>query len=211
MKNVKLFALGAVAIGLGFGGILGYQSLATTGVASADTQNDTIVQEVRGERAVVTDADVSEGIASIKSFAKNDRVNAKFLQSAWNAYYDDPAGKPQGQVNIFADSDGWMYLVALDTNKVIQVGPMPRESLDAPTPSFDLSEKYSKEDLQGYAEKWLKDHGISVEEGLSLNVTSKDEHAYFFRWTDEKAVGEMRFLQVGFTTGGSLLSYTNTL
>ena len=213
----KKVLIPTLVVGLAIGGVLGFQAISNTPASHADTDASSIAQEVRGERAAVTKADVDRTSASVKSFMKDSGKQLKFIKSGWNPYYTKAEGQREGQVTNLADSEGWLYTVALDTNKIVQVGPRERESLDEPTPEIDFTKRYTKDQLQDYAVNWLKDHGVNVDEvtkGLQFKVTSKDDRGYFFRWYDPSANnsdGNMRFLQVGFSIGGSLLSYTNTL
>ncbi len=107
------------------------------------------------------------------------------------------------------------YRVDKESGKVLQVGPASRRSLDDPTPDYDFTELYNKDDLEGIAVQFLANQGVDVgvnTKGLEYTVTTKDDRGYFFRWQDNNAPeGVTRFLQVGFTVGGSLLSYTNAL
>lgn len=213
----KKILIPTLVLGLAVGGVLGFQAISNTPASHADNSVSSIAQEVRGERVAITSADVEQASVSVRSFTKDSGKQLKFLKSGWNPYYAEAEGKREGQVTNLADSEGWLYTVALDTNKIVQIGPRPRESVDEPTPEIDFTKRYTEEQLQEYAINWLKDHGVSVDEatkGLEFKVTSKDDRGYFFRWYDPSANssgGDMRFLQVGFSIGGSLLSYTNTL
>lgn len=213
----KKILFGTTAFGLMLGAVVGFQAIQSTSPAGAETDKSSIAQEVRGERVAVTTADTERLTASVRSFVKDGELGLKFRDSRYNPYLADPHGKAEGQIANFTDKDGMLYTVALDTGKVIQIGPAPREHREDPTPARDFTKRYTKEQLQEYAVSWLKDRDVNVDEvtkGLEFKVTAKDANGYFFRWYDPSKAesgGDMRFLQVGFTVGGSLLSYTNTL
>lgn len=212
--NKKLL-FGTLALGLIFGSVFGFQAIRKTQSADAAVAGQTQIIDAQGKLTQATQANIDNGLASVRTFKKSPAVNASYQNTIWNPYYiADPTGKPESQALNFVDDEGWLYTVAADTNKIIQVGPAPRTSLDQPTPTLDFTARYSKNELQQYAIKWLKEQGVNVDEatkGLEFSVTTKDEKGYFFRWTDKNSTDKMRFLQVGFTIGGSLLSYTNSL
>lgn len=216
----KKILLGTMVTGLAVGAVIGLQTIRSTDITSADTEknnakSDVQVMDVKNEKVQITESHIEKGLASIRAFRKDMNAKANYRNTSWNPYYNiDPSGKPEAQTMSFVDSEGWLYTVAVDTNKIIQVGPTPRQSLDETSPARDFTARYSKEDLQKYAVGWLKDRGINVNEaakGLEFSVGTKDGKGYFFRWVDRGDTEKTRFLQVGFTIGGSLLSYTNTL
>ena len=175
---------------------------------------DQIIQKARGDRSAIASSDVERLSSAVRSFVKDPDLNLDFLDSRWNPYLDEPRGRTEGQVVNLVDYNGWLYMVALDTKKVIQIGPGPESDPDS---FVDSTESYSQEQLQEQAFDWLRQRNIDLEllsENLEFDVTTKDAEGYFFRWNNPEAMeenGDMRFLQIGLRGDGSLLSYTNTL
>lgn len=215
----KKILLGTMIVGLAIGAVIGLQSIRNTEVTSAEiakmADGKPQVIDAKDRKVQITQVHIDSGLSAIRAFKKNPSITAKYSKTSWNPYYNsDPSGKPEAQMMSFVDNEGWVYAVAVDTNRIIQVGPAPRESTSEPEPALDFAPRYTKEELQQYAIGWLKDHGVNTDEaakGLEFNVTTKDGKGYFFRWIDRSSTDKTRFLQVGFTIGGSLLSYTNTL
>lgn len=211
----KKILFGTLALGLMIGSAFGFQAIRKTQPAAANSDSKVQMIDAKGELMQVTQTNIDSGLATVRAFKKNPALSAGYQNTIWNPFYNvDPTGKAEAQALNFTDDEGWMYTVAADTNKLLQVGPAPRTSTFQHQPALDFTPRYTQDELQQYALKWLKDQGINVDEatkGLEFSVTSKDDKGFFFRWTDKSSTDKMRILQVGFTIGGSLLSYTNTL
>ncbi|MBI5755274.1 hypothetical protein HZA41_03585 [Candidatus Peregrinibacteria bacterium] len=213
--------LGTVIIGIGIGVFVGLQSVKMTSGVQADLDISK-TRVVVGGKIAVTSAQITKGMDGIRNFQKNPALTVFFQDTGWNPYFEkivDPLKpemvEPTKQMMIYQDQQGWQYLVDLASNQIIQMGPASQSSLTDPTPEMDFTPRYTKKELQTYSVNWLKERNIDVDslaKEFEFSVGTKDGKGFFFRWTDNKAQeGEMRFLQVGFTIGGSLLSYSNTL
>ena len=211
----KKILFGTLALGLMIGSAFGFQAIRKTQPAAADTDSKIQLIEAKGKFVEAAQSTIDKGQASVRAFKHNPALSAGYQNTIWNPFYNvDPSGKLEAQALNFVDAEGWMYTVAADTGKVLQVGPVPKTSQSQNQPALDFTPRYTQDELKQYALNWLKDQGVNVDEatkGLEFSVTSKDDKGFFFRWTDKSSTDKMRILQVGFTVGGSLLSYTNTL
>lgn len=105
------------------------------------------------------------------------------------------------------------FEVDTETNKIIQFGPAPVKPGDK-AKVYNTEAKFSQEELEAQARDFIAKNDPAADLGsMEASVGEKLGTNFFFRWTDtSKKVGEdSAFVQVGFTTGGDLLSYTNTL
>lgn len=216
--NKKHLVIGAVILGFVVGAMVGLNQIQKTKSINAEDgerQNTTITE---GREIRVEGEQVERGATGIKKFQKNPELKVNFTGTAWNPYIEKATDNPVKFESVspmltYRDEQNWEYWVDLESNKIIQIGPGAINSLDDPTPMFDFTPRYTKKQLQEYAMKWLKEKGINEDlRNLKFEIGTKDNKGYFFQWTNTKAPeGEMRVLQVGFTIGGSLLSYGNTL
>lgn len=179
-------------------------------VYSADVAN-----EVEGLRQQASDA-ISETVArpaseraaaitSMKNLLGSD-VSPKYESTSRSSYdYDTYAEFYRVGPDYFE--------VDMQTNKVIQFGPAPMKPGDT-AKVYNTEAKFSKEDLEAKAQDFIAKNDPDADLGsMEASVGEKLGTNFFFRWTDSsKKVGEDNaFVQVGLTTGGDLLSYTNTL
>lgn len=106
------------------------------------------------------------------------------------------------------------YEVDTNTSQVIQFGPRPLSIGEQPK-EYDTSNRYTPEELKAKAVSFIAKHapGINLN-SLTPAHSDKEKVNYFFRWEDTSGktfMGMHPFIQVGFSRGGDLLSYTNTL
>jgi len=105
------------------------------------------------------------------------------------------------------------YEVDARNNKVIQFGPKPME-VGQNSKKFDATDRYSKAELEAMARQFIAKNAPDVNvDNLTQKIGDKDGINYFFRWEDTtREIEDMHpFIQVGFSRGGDLLSYTNSL
>ncbi len=216
--NKKHLVIGAVMLGFAVGAIVGLNQIQKTKSISAVNGEKPTATITEGREIRVESKQVERGATGIKEFQKNPELKVNFVGTAWNPYLekatDNPVKfEPVSPMLTYKDEQNWEYWVDLETYKIIQIGPGAIDSLNDPTPKFDFTPRYTKKELQKYAMNWLKERGVNEDlRNLKFEIGTKDERGYFFQWTNTEAPeGEMRVLQVGFTIGGSLLSYTNTL
>lgn len=219
--NVRTFAIGAVVLGLVVGTGLGFANIATTQVTKADEQPEASIALGQINRNPSQEKIASaQGVAaaSAKSLHGKD-VSLNFIEAAANPYIAEKDAKgtellKKGMLS-FIDAEGYAYWIDDATDKVVQVGPAARtkESDPNPSASYDFTDRYTKDTLLPVALKAAVAFGAdpSSLQGKP-QITTKDGRAFFYRWEDSSSTDEnMRFVQIGMTIGGTLLSYTNTL
>jgi len=105
------------------------------------------------------------------------------------------------------------YEVDARNNKIIQFGPRPL-AVGEKGKTFNTEDKYSKSELETMARQFIAKNVPEVKlDDLSANFGDKEGVNFFFRWEDTTRENEdmYPFIQVGFSRGGDLLSYTDTL
>ncbi|MBI3340539.1 MAG: hypothetical protein HY022_10465 [Chloroflexi bacterium] len=106
------------------------------------------------------------------------------------------------------------YEVGISPVRVIQFGPRPLLTTEQPR-EYDTTDRYTSGELEAMAISFISTHAPGVDiKALIPAYGNKEEVNYFFRWEDvsgKTLVGMRPFIQVGFSRGGDLLSYTNTL
>ena len=105
------------------------------------------------------------------------------------------------------------YEVDARNNQIIQFGPKPLE-IGQESKKFDTTARYSKAELETMARQFIAKNMPEVKvDDLTQKFGDKEGVNYFFRWEDtSREIEDMHpFIQVGFSRGGDLLSYTNSL
>ncbi len=145
-------------------------------------------------------------IVEIKKFAKDQKINV--------IYKNTSKASLNSSVPVEIYISGFdQYEVDIRNNKIIQFGPRPLAPGDNPK-EFDQTLRYSLKELENMARQFILDNAPEVNlDNLTANFGSKENANYFFRWEDaSREIEEMHpFIQVGFSRGGSLLSYANSL
>lgn len=222
--STKVVVMGTVIAGLVLGMVMGFTQIINTSVATADEQS----RDVEGAIGVgltdkaATQAQLNAADTAVR--AAQEKINGQsgevtFVEIQRNPYITDGTDEKgreihTKQVLTYIGDGGLIYTADRDTGKIMQIGPAPRRSESDPAPSRDYTERYTKDELAPLAVAFAEDLGVDVDavtKGLKMQVFTKDGTGYFFRWEDTSNPNEMRFLQVGLTVGGSLLSYVNTL
>lgn len=158
-------------------------------------------------------------IEAIRAFAKDPALDVHYGQSGKMPY-----GTPDGNDTVLVET----YYAGLDQyvvlpsagNKVIQYGERLRAANEAPRP-VDTTARYTQAQLEQMARTFIAERlpGLDLSR-LTANGGNKQGGTgtnYFFRWEDRSAGpggyvdGLPPLVQVGFSTGGTLLSYQNTL
>ncbi|PZS01592.1 MAG: hypothetical protein DLM69_04805 [Candidatus Chloroheliales bacterium] len=165
-------------------------------------------------------------IAAIRAFAKDPAAHVDYQQTLKIPY---PGGSATAEV-YYVGLDQYTILPA--NNKVVQVGERPRLG-NEPGKQYDVTPRYDQAQLEAMAVAFIKEHAPDVDlTKLNAQFGSKGAVApndkggqnagtphdtnYFFRWEGYSAnltggPDEVPFIQVGFTVGGTFLSYTNSL
>lgn len=106
------------------------------------------------------------------------------------------------------------YEVDITSVQVIQFGPRPLLTNEQ-SREYDTTDRYTSDELEVMAVSFITKHAPDVDLNALIPAHgNKEEINYFFRWEDSLKnglVGIRPFIQVGFSRGGDLLSYTNTL
>jgi hypothetical protein len=99
------------------------------------------------------------------------------------------------------------YSVDIQTNQIVEIYPLQTE--------FDTAPHHSPAELEQMARVFVSQADGDLDLGaLELKIGSKGGAYHFFRWTAagaDRADRSTPFVQVGFSSGGDLLSYVNTL
>ncbi|MFA6973182.1 MAG: hypothetical protein WC238_00385 [Parcubacteria group bacterium] len=150
--------------------------------------------------------DRQKAVDEIKKFAKKQDLAVNYKSTGKSVYNTTVADE-------LYTTDYDQYDVDARNNRIIQFGPRPLAIGEAPK-EYDTTARYSKNELETMARQFIATNASDVKlDDLTSRFGDKEGVNYFFRWEDtSKTVEDMHpFIQVGFTRGGDLLSYTNTL
>ncbi len=182
-------------------------------------QIDSIIARPESERQGAVEA--------IRAFAKNPAAEVVYQQTSKMPYGDSIA-----QVEVYYVGLD-QYVVLPDGNKIVQVGERPRP-MGVAGKEYDMTPRYDKAQLEQMALAFIKEHAPEVDlsklnaqfgskgaveannKGGTQNAGTPQDTNYFFRWEDPTpnltgAPRDVAFIQVGFSIGGTFLSYNNTL
>jgi len=220
--DARTFAIGAVAVGLAVGTVLGFANIATTQVTKAEEApaNTSIGLGLIDRNVSPERIDSAKAVVAnvARTLAKSD-VSTEFKKVSINPYISERdavrgVDLHKKAVLVINDDKGYTYWIEGDTNKVVQIGPASREKeSDANlADSYDFTERYTKDTLLPVAVEFAKSQGAdaSLLAGKP-QIGTKDGKAFFYRWESSSTGENMRFVQVGLTVGGTLLSYSNTV
>lgn len=151
-------------------------------------------------------AERAGAIANIKAFAGNPNLDVAYLATTKSAY------------NYKVISEAYrvgrnVYEVDSRTDEIIQFGPAPMVGDEQPK-TFNLEPRFNAEELEAKALGFIAKKAPNADfSKLEASQSNKAGTAYFFRWDDtSREVDDLHpFVQVGYTIGGDILSYTNTL
>ena len=153
-----------------------------------------------------TDTERQKAVDEIRKFSKDKEINVDYKNTSKSSL------NSVIPVEIYISGLDQYEVNALN-NKIIQFGPRPL-ALNENTKEFDYTSRYSKKELESMARQFLQENAPEVNiDKLTANFGDKDGMSYFFRWEDasREIEGMHPFIQVGFSRGGSLLSYTNSI
>ena len=148
----------------------------------------------------------SAAVAKIRAFSGNDGLNPEYVSTSRSSY--------NNQVNAEFFMVGKDYFeVDMRTNEIVQFGPAPLAIGEA-AKVYNTEAKFAPEQLEVKAREFIAKNAPNADlSKLTASTGEKSGTNFFFRFADEsrKVDGTKPFVQVGFTVGGDLLSYTNTL
>jgi hypothetical protein len=147
-----------------------------------------------------------KAVGEIKKFADKQDLAVNYKNTAKSVY------NPAVLEEVYA-TDYDQYEVDARNNKIIQFGPRPLNAGEKGK-KFDNTARYSKGELETIARAFIAKNAPEVKlDDLTANFGDKESVNYFFRWEDtSREIEDMHpFIQVGFSRGGDLLSYTNSL
>lgn len=116
-------------------------------------------------------------------------------------------------VEIYQSGAAQFEISALN-DEILQFGPRSLTDEKESPVTLDLTPRFHQAELLGQVRRFLARRGDNLNfNALTARVSDKDGLVYFFRWEDElrEVAGAHPFVQVGMTTGGEVVSYTNTL
>jgi hypothetical protein len=105
------------------------------------------------------------------------------------------------------------YEVGIVNGKIIEFGSRNLPVGSENEKKYDNTPRYNPKELEMMARQFITKSVAGVNlEALTLNQSNKGSN-YFFRWEDrsQKTSEGYPFIQVGFSQGGTLLGYINTL
>ncbi|MFA6193464.1 MAG: hypothetical protein WC726_01180 [Parcubacteria group bacterium] len=161
-------------------------------------QIDALVARPESER--------QQAVSEIKKFADKQDLAVNYKNTSKSSY------NAAVSAEIYT-TDFDQYEVDTRNNNIIQFGPRPL-NIEEKSKEFDTTPRYSKAELETMARQFIAKNASAVKlEGLTPKIGDKEGVNYFFRWEDtSREIEDMHpFIQVGFSRGGSLLSYTNSL
>lgn len=147
-----------------------------------------------------------KAVTEIKKFAEKQDLAVNYKHTGKSVYN-------LGVMEEVYTTDYDQYEVNVRNNKIIQFGPRPLEIGQEPK-EFDTTDRYSKNELETMARQFIAKNAPEVKlDELTAKFGDKEGVNFFFRWEDStREIEDMHpFIQVGFSRGGDLLSYTDTL
>ena len=145
-------------------------------------------------------------VTEIKKFADKQDMAVNYKSTSKSSY------NAAVSAEVYT-TDFDQYEVDARNNNIIQFGPRPL-NIEEKSKEFDTTPRYSKVELETMARQFIAKNASAIKlDGLTPRFGDKEGVNYFFRWEDtSREIEDMHpFIQVGFSRGGSLLSYTNSL
>jgi hypothetical protein len=145
-------------------------------------------------------------VKAVKSFAEKSDIAVNYTHTSKSSYN---ANVPVEMYVVDKDQ----YEVDARNNTIIQFGPRPLPVGEQPK-ATDETPRYSYGELEAMARQFIAKKAPDIRlDQLTPRYGNKENVNYFFRWEDtSREVEDMHpFIQVGFSRGGSLLSYANSL
>lgn len=145
-------------------------------------------------------------ISQIKSFSGNQDIIVEYVSTNKSAYNENV------QENLYYVGPD-QYEIDVRSGKIIQFGTRSLPVGSEYQKVYDNNPRYNIQELEAIARQFIAKNAPEADlEKLTLNKSNKETN-YFFRWEDKtnKTIEGYPFIQVGFSQGGTLLSYTNAL
>lgn len=161
-------------------------------------QIDALIARPENERRKAVD--------EIKKFANKSDLALNYKNTTKSSYNAEVMSE------IYT-TDFDQYEVDSRNNSIIQFGPRPL-AIGEKSKEFDTTARYSKNELETMARQFIAKNAPDVKvDDLTAKFGDKEGINYFFRWEDTtREIEDMHpFIQVGFSRGGDLLSYTDSL
>jgi len=143
-----------------------------------------------------------KAVAEIRKFMGDENLKVQYANPSKFAY-----GSNINEDIYVSEFD--QFEIDSKTGKLLQFGPKPSSSK-----SYDESPRYTESELEAMAKDYIAKNAPEVNlANVTPNNGNKEQEHYFFRWEDRgnKTTDGYSFVQVGFSRGGSILSYINTL
>lgn len=145
-------------------------------------------------------------VAKIRAFTGNQGLNPNYVSTAKSSYSNTAIAE---YYSVGQD----YFEVNTATNEIVQFGPAP-VAKGQPAKEYNTEAKFTPEQIEAKAREFIAKNAPDANlSNLKASTGEKGGTNFFFRFTDEsrKVEDVQPFVQVGFTVGGDLLSYTNTL
>lgn len=143
-----------------------------------------------------------KAISEIRKFMGDENLKAEYANPSKFAYDSNM------DEDIYV-SEFDQFEIDSKTGKLLQFGPKPSSAK-----TYDESSRYSEAELETMAKDYIARNVPEINlANLTPNNGNKEQGHYFFRWEDKtkKTAEGYPFIQVGFSRGGSVLSYINAL
>lgn len=157
---------------------------------------DALIARPESEREVVFEG--------IRTFMNDSQLKIVYQYTSKSSYnWNIP-------VEVYRVGDD-QYEIDARNNEIIQFGPGPFQ--ESKPMVIDTTPRYDSKALERMAREFIANKAHVNLSDFTPNHGNKEGINYFFRWEDRtRKVGDMYpFIQVGFSVGGSFLSYTNIL
>jgi len=161
-----------------------------------------------GPNIVRSEEGRNAAIKRIKELA-GENVEVKYLATDKSLYNPQ---KVEETYQVGLD----MYVIDQATNYIVFYSEKIRTNKDDPKKEYDYTPRYTSSQLEKMARAFMAKHAPSVDlSKLTYNPKIYDNRA-FFRWEDtSRQLADTHkmapFIQIGYSVGGDILSYTNTL
>jgi uncharacterized protein YxeA len=165
--------------------------------------------QIKESQQTAQDLRIQRDISAIRKFADSADLAVQ---------YESESKSSNGEkvpVGIYiAGSD--RYEVDVNSGKIIEFGSRNLPIGSENEKKYDYTARYNQQELKTKAKQFIAENADIDLDKLTLIEGNKELNGtknYFFRWEDksQKTTEGYPFIQVGFTQGGTLISYTNTL
>ena len=171
-----------------------------TGASAAKLQ--ALWRETQQRIDALTARPIQDRGKAIQLIQTLDSGTIRYLYHSKMPYYDARA-----EVEVYK-SDKFQYSVDVGTGQIIEIVPLHQMR------QYALEPAYSQAELEEKAREFIAKVARVNLDALTPAFGDKDGETFFFRWEasgQKLSSGMTPFIQIGFSRGGELLNYVNTL